>query len=333
MSDHRFVSAVVPVLNGMPELPRCVEAILTARRRFGDAEVLFVENGSTDGSREYLHRRLCEEPGARLLEHRGARVGAVRNFGAANARGDFLAFVDADCVVPDDHFEVALAALRRAGADAVGSQYALPDDPSWVERVWFPMHGSREDGPTNYLPGGNLFCRRTAFDDVGGFDPTLESGEDAELCQRLRSAGYRIHADHAVRVVHLGNAKSLSEHFGKQRWHGRGALGTARLETLDKPLLATVAHAGLSVLGAVLVALNPTLTGLAAGVAASSSVPLAAVLYRSWEVRRPVDPLRGTLLYWVYFGARTVALAEIAGRRIFAPQHPIRSVETTKSSK
>lgn len=303
------VTVVVPVLDAVEYLPRCVPAVLRAVDRIGGGEIVFVDNGSTDGSVEFLRARCGDR--ATILRRPDGNVGEVRNVGAAHGTGRFLAFVDADCVVSEDCFERALDVLRRTGADATGSTYALPSDPHWVERTWFRLHTRRVNGYVTHLNAGNFFCRRAAFEDVGGFDPELESGEDAELCQRLDAAGHPIYEAHEVEAVHLGNPKSARDFFAKQRWHGRGALGTFRRNWLDKPLLGTVAHALLLVLGLVALVGAGSWSGVAAATVAWLVVPGAAVVYRMLEVRRWVDPVAAVVLYWLYFAARGVALIEL----------------------
>jgi hypothetical protein len=247
----------------------------------------------------------------------------VRNAGAARARGGALSFLDADCLVEHDYLARAEAALARSACAATGSRYALPARPHWIERSWEALHAGRGDGAVPYINAGNLVVRRDAFDAVGGFDPLLESGEDAELCARLRRAGYCLSQDRTVRAVHLGNAKTLGAFYRKQRWHGMGAFGTARLERLDRPLLMTVVHVAVMAAGAVTALLAPWSTAVRAValVAGLVAVPAATVAYRVAAARRLAGAAGGVVLYFVYYAARIAALGRIARRRA-APGTP-----------
>src|SRR5690349_10186195 len=69
------VSVIVPVLNAMRFLPKTVPALLAAASRAEATEVIYVDNGSTDGSLEYLHSL----PGVKVLRADGATIGAMRN--------------------------------------------------------------------------------------------------------------------------------------------------------------------------------------------------------------------------------------------------------------
>jgi hypothetical protein len=66
-----------------------------------------------------------------------------------------------------------------------------------------------------------MLVRREQFLEVGGFNESLETSEDYELCVRLRGKGYRIMSDPSVRAVHLAPPKSIKELYKKELWHGK----------------------------------------------------------------------------------------------------------------
>jgi len=196
-------------------------------------------------------------------------------------------------VIPGDYFHRAAAVLAAGGADATGSRYALPTDPPprWIERTWHELHWRPGDGYVPYVPAGNFIVSRAAFEAVGGFREALATGEDAELCQRLGAAGYRIYEAQSVVAEHLGNPKTLRAFFRQQVWHGLGQFGTVRRAALDKPVAMTALHGLLTLAGCAGLALGPGPAGarvLAAAVltaAARPPAPGAAAL--SPLLRRP----------------------------------------------
>lgn len=305
---------MVPVFNALPHLEAALDSIVEAARTYGNAEIIVVDNGSTDGSLALLRRRYADEVVLLLLP--GGNVGAVRNRGAAAGEGAYLSFIDSDCRIPRDYFQQAVEIVVSRDAAATGSIYELPPEPHWVEETWFTLHGRSDDGSTRHIPAGNFFCEREAFEAVGGFDEDLESGEDAELCQRLRSAGFRLWESRRVSAIHLGNPKSISGFFRKQLWHAVGMLGTFRQDWKDVPLLATVAHVILSLTGLVLLfVLGPSVaTILGAVLPLLLAVPILSVAYRFYTNRRRANPVMALVLYWVYFAARTVALTRLGWR-------------------
>lgn len=308
------ISVVVPVFNALPHLTEAVDSIVEAATPQGNVEIILVDNGSTDGSFEILRSRYGEV--ARVLRLAEGNVGAVRNHGASTATGEYLSFIDADCCVPPDYFRRALEVVADRGVAATGSTYELPPNPHWIEKTWHALHGSRSDGFVRYLNAGNFFCERSAFEKIGGFDEGLESGEDAEFCQRFRAAGFRIYEAGAVSAVHLGNPKSLPEFFRKQLWHAVGMLGTFRHDWRDLPVLATVAHMAAFLVGLALVLiLDPWPVTLVVGfLPLVLGVPVLSVAYRFATARRGVNPLKAVLLYSVYFTARSLAMLRLGLR-------------------
>lgn len=165
-----------------------------------EMELLVVDNGSRDATAE-----IAAAAGARVLRRpRGAGPGAARNDGAAAARGDVLAFLDADCMPTRSWLAAALAALER-GADLV--QGPVAPDPvqpfaPWDRSLW--VHG-----PTGLFESANLVVTREAFARAGGFPPGLEDpargapfGEDALFGWAARRAGARTAWAPDARVHH-----------------------------------------------------------------------------------------------------------------------------------
>lgn len=181
-----MVSIVIPALNEATNLPA---TLASALGQPGPAEVLVVDGGSTDGTRE-----VAERVGVRVVE---APRGRARQMaaGAADARGDVLLFLHADTRLPPD----ALADVRQALADAavVGGCFRTTfDDASspfmrlWQARMWMRWHrlafGDRAP-----------FVRRTAFDAAGGV-PDQPLFEDLELVRRVRRHGRFVFLEAAV---------------------------------------------------------------------------------------------------------------------------------------
>jgi glycosyltransferase involved in cell wall biosynthesis len=308
------ITVVVPVYNAACYLPRTVPAILTAAERRGDVEVVFVDNHSTDGSREYLAE--LGHPAVRVRCANGT-IAAVRNAGAAERPSRYLSFIDADCLIPPDYFRHAVAAVEKSGAAATGSIYRLPEDPHWLERVWYGMHLTDRPLEMDYFYGGNFFVARAAFEAVGGFDEALVTGEDAELGMRLRAAGYRLFTCPDVSVVHLGNAKTLRHFFRQQVWHSLGMFGTVTARSLDRPTAMLAAHLLLSLAGIALLVSGtwPAPHALAAALTMQAVVPAATVLFRARQTGRIPPPAHALLLYWLYYWARAYGLLLILRRR------------------
>jgi hypothetical protein len=230
--------------------------------------------------------------------------------------------VDADCVVCTDYYSLAVTTLHSSGADAVGYSYALPRSPDWIERAWDGMHQPPAAGPAQWLYAGNFIIRHDAFDRVGGFDEVLPTGEDPNLGRRLRQAGYSLYSDPSLVSVHLGNPKTLGSFFRQQWWHGLGGLETP-VGWRNRPLTMTLLHflmTATALLGIATGLLQSPLP-IAAGVTLSqTAIPLVTVLFRLRQTGRWGNPVPGTILYWLYYWARLVALATVTLGMPKAPQ-------------
>ncbi|MGH2625325.1 MAG: glycosyltransferase, partial [Anaerolineales bacterium] len=314
---RRAIGVVIPALNAAATIRRCLGAALGAldRWRAGGGEVTVVDNGSTDGTWEMLTAEYGTR--VRLLQDRAATVAGLRNRGARVTSGDLLSFIDADCEIGPEYFIHVSEALDGSGADATGAPYSLPNDPHWIERTWHELHVNDQAGAVRWLYGGNLVLQRAAFDAVGGFDEELVTGEDIDLCERLRGRGFRLHQDPRVKTVHLGNPRSLGAFCRQQLWHGLGAWQSAR--GLDKPLVMTVAH-GSATVAALTYSwsseLSP-LTALGLVALAQLPVPAATSAFRIIQTRRFANPVASILLYDLYYWCRLVALllAPMLGRK------------------
>lgn len=279
-------------------------------------EIIVVDNGSNDGSVE-LARAMVGSRG-HVLDTNRFNVGAVRNCGAAAAVAPIISFVDADCVVPLGYFSAVESVLERDGVHAAGCWVDYPSDGPWVERVWHLAHFRTGEGFRPYVNAASFAIRREVFEDVGGFDETLETGEDAEIGQRLNQRGYRVFESRQLAVVHIDNPRTLREFFEKEVWHGLGMFATARWPFLDRPTAMMFAHALflLVVAPAVLIAASTWAKRAIGASACVLLVPVLSVAYRAIVGRRWVPIIPATVLYEVYYLARLTALADIMWEKL-----------------
>ena len=200
------ITAVMPVYNGEATLQRSLEPLLAMRERGEIAEIIVVDDGSTDAT-----AKIASGLGVRVISS-GGRLGpgGARNVAAPTAVGGVLWFVDADVVVHADAARVLADALQRTGAAAVFGTY--DDDPpatDFLSQYKNLVHGyyhRREAGAAETFWAGCGAIRKQAFLETGGFDGIRypkPSVEDIELGWRLRQRGLDIQLVPALQATHL----------------------------------------------------------------------------------------------------------------------------------
>ena len=231
------LSIVVPVRNDARRLALCLASIARNHAAPDDVELIVADNGSTDDS-----AAVALGAGARVVRLPDRNVASVRNAGARVATGGLLAFIDADHEIETGWIAAALDSLADEGVTAAGAPYITPERHSWVQRAYGGLRRrAARRCDADWLPSGNLVVRRSAFDAVGGFDETLDTCEDVDLCDRLRGAGGRLINDPRLRSVHHGDPASLAALFRGELWRGRDNLALAmrhRLRLRDLPSVA-----------------------------------------------------------------------------------------------
>lgn len=170
-----LLSVVVPFYNVERYVVACLESL--GRQKDVDLEVVLVDDGSTDGTRALVEAWCERDPRFILLTQDNQGLGPARNTGARHARGDFLAFVDSDDVVPPHAYADLVGSLLSSGSDfAVGGAArfdALATVPSFLHAQAITGPGRRtsiRERPELVLDrmAWNKVYRRT-FWDAGGF--------------------------------------------------------------------------------------------------------------------------------------------------------------------
>jgi N-acetylglucosaminyl-diphospho-decaprenol L-rhamnosyltransferase len=260
MRAARRVSAVIVHYRTPEETVAAVQALAAAAP---EAELVVVDNASGDS----IGRLLSDVPSARVItasENRG--YGAACNRGARETRRELLLFLNSDAVVQPGSVDALVGALDTdPRAAVVGPRLENPDgtlQPSILRlptlgRIFSESSGlaaltggrlrghsaTREDHShpqsVECVKGAALLVRRTAFEEVGGFDESFFLyAEESDLAARLRARGWRILFEPASRVVHRGGASAGDALFGQlneslaayvARHQGRIAAAAARL--------------------------------------------------------------------------------------------------------
>lgn len=322
-----LVSFIVVTFNEAKALPLVHRAIRALRLPEGfDIETVAVDGGSRDGTPAVA--RQCGF--TTVIELPGASIPACRNAGMHHAKGGWLAFVDADCVL-EEHWLTHAASLLFAHPKLILGWPASPPEPgTWVQRAWHAHWMTKnpklekEQGELVVKSGGfrmittrNMIMPRSVAEDVGGFDEALSTGEDTDYVFRATMSGIPAWGLPSLKSVHLGEPDTLKKFFRQQLWHanrkayktimarsGMKAGGNAPMFTALFLVLLVMAVAGLAAS-----VWHPLfLTGVAPLI-----VLLSLIAARTcWRSRDPRLFLPLAVLYGAYGLARAIDLCGLA---------------------
>jgi glycosyltransferase involved in cell wall biosynthesis len=195
-----FFSVVIPTYNRKPILEKCLRALEHQQLREDSAvsgyEVVLVDDGSTDGTLEWLESHKSEFPHVRSLSQDHMGPAAARNLGVEQAHGDTIIFIDSDLVVTE-HFLQAHADALVQGQEKLGSDRLFTY--GWV------INTCNFDNPTSepykltdfsaaYFATGNVAIARKWVEKAGLFDTRFQlyGWEDLELGVRLKQLGLKL---------------------------------------------------------------------------------------------------------------------------------------------
>ena len=206
------ISVVIPAKNSERTVGKCLFSVFD--QDYKPFEVIIVDGGSEDGTLD-----VAKAHGARtFLEppHEGNAPGIGRNYGAKNARGNILAFIDSDCY-PEKTWLTKVARILKNRKVGIYGIIVRDKNGNIVSRAYhyLYMQISRD-----FVPSRCMAIRKELFLRVGGFDETLTSGEDNDLSYRVRDLGYNIIVDKESKVYHDDDhLTSLKGVWHQQRWY------------------------------------------------------------------------------------------------------------------
>lgn len=208
-----LVSAIVLSFNRKEETLQCLEAL--RHQTYPEVEIIVLENGSTDGSRE-------------ALEQWAGRVGLIvkernhgdwegRDIALSDCRGEFVVIVDNDAIVPQNCFEGLVEALRCK--ENLGAVQPRIEDPV-TGSPYDPGFGPESAGMRFYkavFHGCVTMFRAEALKNAGGFPHYLLGGAEDYISLRFYHLGYKVLYEPSVVIRHLKSSKERTPFFRLQQ--------------------------------------------------------------------------------------------------------------------
>lgn len=213
------LSVVIIAKNEGEYIGDCIRSIYSAIPQSLESELILVDNESIDGTSE-----IASQFGIKIVRSDSKSIGDLRNIGAKNSSGSIIAYIDGDCLAPNDWVKNSFKFLEK-GYDAIGGRLDLPVTANWVEKAWVPSK-PKDKGVFigKELVGASLFCKRDCFTRINGFRSDLATGEDSDLSKRLKERGYLVGVSNECNVIHRGYPKTLQGVFDRQAWQVRGQI-------------------------------------------------------------------------------------------------------------
>ena len=251
-----LVSVIIVSWNARAHLCRCLEHLEQQMPH----ELIVVDNGSTDGSREMLRER----PDLQLIELDNPGFGAANNAAAKLAGGEYLLLLNSDCELDRNAMQLLADELRddpRVGI--VGPLLRFPNgrlQPSMgraptlltemlqktmlhrlINYYTYSPRSYVSDRDADWVTGACMMVRRKLYEELGGFDEQFFMYmEDLDLCDRARAAGYAIRFTPRASAVHhlhgshadVGTRMLLEREWSSRRYflkhHGKSGMRALR---------------------------------------------------------------------------------------------------------
>jgi len=227
------ISFIIPVYNRPGETRELLQSLSSQTE--GDFEVIIVEDGSTESS-EAVVENYREVLDISYFYKDNSGPGPSRNFGSKKAKGEYLIFLDSDCVLPGDYFRIVRERLEQKYTDAFGGpDKAHKDFTSFQKAINFSMTSSLTTGGIRNKKralGGfspksfNMGISRTVFDTTGGYIIPFK-GEDIEFGTRIQKMGYKIGLIEEAYVYHKRRT-SWYKFFRQIMFFGTARINIAR---------------------------------------------------------------------------------------------------------
>jgi glycosyltransferase involved in cell wall biosynthesis len=211
LETQPFISVIIPTFNRLDLLKETVESV--RNQTFNDFEIVVVNDGSTDGTGEWLRAQkdVC------ALEQENSGIATSRNNGAAVARGAWLAFLDHDDLwqreklrIQADYLrensDVALVAARHV---RLGKKYRKPRQPTWIKGDLLVKEFSE-----SFIHTSSVMIRKDVFNEIKGFPPRYRFADEFDVWLKIAAAYPIAYVDEPLVFIRFHEANTSHNRLG-----------------------------------------------------------------------------------------------------------------------
>lgn len=212
-----MVSVVIPCYEAADDVAEAIQSVL--RQTYDECikGVVVVDDGSTDQSEAVIRRWEAKDERVQYIYQENHGPSVARNRGVAEASGEYVAFLDADDLWLPEKLEHQMGFHENHPEVALlcSDYFVEGEGPQWRMRARHLDYRQDDALESLYLRGGpvmmsTVVVRKDVFESVGGFDPSILKGQDADLWLRI-AARHPIHHVPEALVVKRTRAGSVSE--------------------------------------------------------------------------------------------------------------------------
>ncbi|MDO8870312.1 MAG: glycosyltransferase [Methanobacteriaceae archaeon] len=233
-----LVSIIIPMKNEEIIVKRCLNSIKTINYPHNKIEIVIVNDGSTDRTKNIV---LDQKHDLNIvyLETQGLGVSKARDLGLKKSSGNFTVFTDADCVVHPDWIIELLKPFQENVAAVGGPNLTPKDDTHFAKCVgsvlsFLSKPGARyafegeEIIEIHHNPTCNVMYRKNVLEEVNGFNHILITTDDEELDYRIRKKGYKILYTPFAKVDHYRRS-SWKKFMKMAYYYGLGRMQSTKI--------------------------------------------------------------------------------------------------------
>lgn len=214
----KMISVIIPTYNEEENIGLCLTSL--QNQTFKDFEIIIIDDGSTDKTLNIVKsfKRV------RILKQKHGGPGRARNLGARKARGDILAFVDADMEFDPEYLARVTKDIRTGRC--IGTAYGYEEARNFKKSNWAKCFNKvRWDGYRKGLKEYVVFSAilRSKFLEVGGFDPSRGYADDSTLPSKLKAKSRVVDAK-----CYHNNPASPEEIYKQFRWMGKAFISNLK---------------------------------------------------------------------------------------------------------
>lgn len=298
------VAFIIPAHNEAEMLPSTLDSITRYAAGIGPYEVIVVDNLSTDGT-----GIIAAAKGARVVYSNANTIGKSRNLGAGISKASTFIFLDADITLTAEWSHNAPRVVRDVAGNPFligGSDCRIADSTGWVAKTWFDSPNLKTSG--QYIGSAHLIMSRLLFEWLGGFDESLKTGEDYDICSRARMLGAKLAKDASLKVIHHGVPRSPAEFFKREMWHGLGDAQSVKALLKSKVAVTALAFTALHLAALFFIPFSAPFYYLSPGALLSVAAVCLASAVKKFGLKQPSVLLKGVFLYYLYYWGRSLSV-------------------------